>query len=189
VVVVVVVFVEVIVSGDCFSRTSDPFKNTGDIAGKIAGSISDEVSVTGANKGVGEVTSVGAGECLIAGVGTGNCPIASVVAGNIAGTVGIAGGVTSIVVDTFTVTGIIARIIIGTCVVMFKTSDAFCGTAVLVVVVVVGLTVGGVCDENSTLDRGVFILVRGGIGGLRGKERLERFSLFNHSLKSSLNSY
>jgi hypothetical protein len=58
----------------------------------------------------------------------------------------------------------------------------------VVVVVVVGFIVGGVCGGNSTLGRGVFILVRGGIGGLGDKERLERSSPFNHSSKSSLNS-
>jgi hypothetical protein len=128
------------------------------------------------------------GKCPIAGVDTGNCPIAGIVTGNVAGNVGIAGSVTSIVVDVFTVTGIVTCIVIGACVVMFKTSDAFCDAAVLVVVVVVGSTVGDVCGGNSTLGRGVFIFVRGGIGGLRGKERLERSSPFNHSLKSSLNS-
>jgi hypothetical protein len=146
------------------------------------------VSVAGANKGVGKVASVGTGEYLIAGVGAGDCPVAGVAAGDVAGAVGIAGDIASIIADAFTVAGIVAHVVIGACVVVFNTFDAFCGTAVLVIIDVVGSTVGGVCGENSTLSRGVFILVRGGIGGLRGKERLERSSLFNHLLKSSLNS-
>jgi hypothetical protein len=101
--------------------------------------------------------------------------------------VGVAGSVASIVADTFTVAGVVARIVVSACLVVFKTSSACCSVSVLVVVVV-GSSVGGVCDGNSTLGRGVFILVRSGVGGLGDKERLERSSLFNHSSKSSLNS-
>jgi hypothetical protein len=189
VVVVVVVFVEIIVSGDRFSHTGSSFKNAGEVAGEIAGDISSKVSVAGTNKGTGEVASIGADECPIADVGAGDCPVAGIVAGNVAGAVEVTNGVASIVADTFTVTGIVTRVVIGTCAVVFKTFGVFCGVAVLVVIVVVGSTVGGVCSENSTLGRGVFILVRDGVGGLGDKERLERSSLFNHSSKSSLNSY
>jgi hypothetical protein len=188
VVVVVVVFVEVIVGGDCFSRAGGPFKDAGDVTGKIAGGISGEVSVAGANKGAGEVASVGAGECPIAGVSTGDSLVAGIIAGDVAGTMGITGGIASVVADAFTVAGVVTRVVVGACVVVSKTSGAFCGAAVLVVVVVVDSTVRGVCGGNSTLGRGVFILVRGGVGGLRGNERLEKSSPFNHSSKSSLNS-
>jgi hypothetical protein len=183
VVIVVVVFVEIIVGRNCFSCIGGPFKNTGDIAGEITDSISGEVSVAGTNKDTGKVASVGTGECLITSVSAGNCPIAGIITDDVAGTMRVAGSVTSIVTDTFTVAGIV----VGACVIVFKTSGTFCGITVLVVVVVVSFTVGGMCGENSILGRRVFILVRGSIGGLRGKERLERSSSFNHSLKSSLN--
>jgi hypothetical protein len=159
------------------------------------------VSVAGANKGTGEVASVGTGECLIAGIGAGDCPVAEVVAsvvvgacavagivaGNDAVAVEVAGGVASIVADAFAVTGVIAHVAIGACLVVFKISDPCCGVDVLIVVVV-GSSIGGVCGGNSTLGLGIFILVRGGVGGLGGKERLDRSSPFNHSSKSSLNS-
>jgi hypothetical protein len=100
--------------------------------------------------------------------------------------VGVAGSVASIVADVFAVAGVVACIVISTCLVVFKTSSASCGIDVLVVIVV-GSSVGDMYGRNSTLGQKVFILVKGGIGGLGGKERLERFSLFNHSVKSSLN--
>jgi hypothetical protein len=189
VVVVVVVFVEVIVGRDRFLRAGGIFKDAGDVADEITGGISSEVSVAGANKGTDEVASVGAGECLIAGVGAGDGLVAGVVAGDVAGAVGVAGGIASVAANTFTVAGVVACVVVGACVVVSKTSGAFCGATVLVVVVVVvSSTVRGVCGENSTLGRGVFILVRGGVGGLGGNERLERSSPFNYSSKSSLNS-
>jgi hypothetical protein len=189
VVVVVVVFVEVIVGGDRFSRAGGPFKDAGDVAGEIADGISGEVSVAGANKGTGEVASVGTGECPITGVGAGDGLVAGIVARDVAGAVEITDGIASVAADAFTVAGVITRVIVSACVVVSKTSGVFCGAAVLVVVVVVvGSTVKGVCGGNNTLGRGIFILVRGGVGGLGGNERLERSSPFNHSLKSSLNS-
>jgi hypothetical protein len=114
-------------------------------------------------------------------------PVTSVVIDNVAGTLRVAGGVASIVADTFAVTGVVASIVIGARLVIFKIFGTCCSVDVLVVVVV-SSSVEGVYSENSTLSRRVFIFVRGGIGGLEGKERLERSSLFNHSLKSSLNS-
>jgi hypothetical protein len=145
------------------------------------------VSVAGTNKGAGEVVNVGAGECPITGIGAGDCSVAGVVADDIAVVVGVTGGVASVVADAFAVAGIVARIVIGACLVVFKTSRAYCGVDMLVVVVV-GSSVEGVCGGNSTLGREVFILVRGGVEKLGGKERLKRFSLFNYSSKSSLNS-
>jgi hypothetical protein len=188
---------EVIVSRDHFLCTSSLFVNTDDVASKITGNIGNKVSVTGTNIGAGVVASIDAGDCLIAGIGTGDCLVTEVVASiiigtcliagvfadDVAGTVEVADSVACVIANTYTIAGIVASVVVGVCLAAFKISGACCSIDMLVVVIV-SFSVGGMCSENYTLGRGVFILIRDGISELGGKERLERSSLFNYSSKS-----